>query len=64
MLPAGIGMRGADDPSSSASMDDAKPRPTRAVILSSDSANTSLVRLSPAPAGSRVKALSLTGEDA
>ena len=61
---AGMNMRGADGPSSSLSILGAKTRPIGGVILSGYSANTSLVRLSPMAGGSRVKPLSLTGEDA
>lgn len=59
-----MNMRGADGPSSSPSMLDAEARAARPVILSRYNANTSLVRLSPMSGGSRVKPLSLTGEDA
>lgn len=57
-------MHCTDGPLSSPFMACAKPRPARALILSSDNVNTSLVRLSPFTGGSRVKSLSLTGEDA
>jgi hypothetical protein len=57
-------MRGVDDPSSSLFMSRSEAAPAKAVILFRYSANTPLVRLSPMTCGSRVKALSLTGEDA
>jgi hypothetical protein len=57
-------MHRTDGPLSSPFMACAKPRLMQALILSSDSVNTSLVRLSPMTGGSRVKSLSLTGEDA
>src|SRR5689334_2411187 len=49
-----VPMHGADDGPSSQSMNRSRPRPARTFILSSDNANTSLVRLSTASPGSRV----------